>query len=252
MAAAGDEAGAFFYAYFLRDQSRADDLRALATTGVTVALSLLAEVLEAAGRIDEAIDVLDELSEIDGWDGALECAILLARHGHEEDLRTWAGQGPGPARLLLPSLLADQGREAEIRTLTGSDDYPEQHHAQVALASLLAAQGREAELRAMPDDEQIVSHLVDLLGRQGREDDLRDMAEAGNTSARRRLNRLLSDQNREHDLRLAASAGDRNARFHLVALLTGQGRDEDLRQLAAAGDVDARRYLAGLQPRWLD
>ncbi|MFF5227982.1 hypothetical protein [Dactylosporangium sp. NPDC000521] len=250
LAAAGDEIGELFYAEILADDGRETELRTLVANGAPIAMTALATVLEEAGRIDEAIEVLDELSEIGGYDGPHQCAALLARHGRELELREWDEQGPGPARVYLPYMLADQGREDEVRVLMESEDYAVRHNARRALASLLAVQSRETELRQLGIDEHTVDFLVDLLARQGREGDLRLLATEGAISARRRIAQLMREQNREHDLRSAAAAGDRDARIQLVHLLAEQNRHSDLRQLAAAGDETARRHVAGLRPRW--
>jgi hypothetical protein len=258
LSATGDDAGVLWLAQMLEDQLRDDKLRELADGGTPIALGCLANVLAAKGEIDEAIEVLDELCDIEGYDGPHQLAELLARHGREEELRQWVAEGPGPARVYLPSLLADQEREDELRELMASADFPDSYWAKVGLAAVLAKQGREAELRQLVNDsnadfgdgDNIKYYLVELLARQERSDELRRMADEGSRPARRRLALLLREQGRERDLWLAASAGDRYARVELVALLAEQGRNDDLRQMAAAGDSEARRRLAGLRPGW--
>lgn len=254
----GDPAGGFFLAQRLDDQDRSDELRQLADAGHPIALSVLARVLERKGAVGEAEDVLDELCEFEGYDGPHQLAALLARHGREAELREWSAQGfEAATSVFLPSLLASEGRLDELRQMHETGDFPQNYWARIGIARVLAQQGREGELRNLlresddpSDDERATYYLADMLARQQRLPELDRLAAAGSRVARQILNRLLRQAGQENDLRRAACAGDRNARIHLVEMLAGQGRHKELREMVAAGDEAARRHLAGQRPQW--
>ncbi|MEV6527483.1 hypothetical protein AB0M43_36715 [Longispora sp. NPDC051575] len=242
LADSGDNFSQFTYWRLLADQGREDDLRHEAGKH-PLALDDLADLLAAAGRIDEAIDALGTLAEHDDLDpGAHSLGAMLVRCGREDELRASSPEEWPAARMFLTMLLTAQRREAELRAMAATDDTHDRMHAVRGLAELLAARASDediAELEDLARHDDLDEYLVDAYAMRGREEDLQRMVETAAPGmahhARQARARMLLDGDREGDLRRWAATGDHTAWLALIELLQRQGRTDDLNLLDAVG-----------------
>ncbi|MEU8284117.1 hypothetical protein AB0C01_07240 [Micromonospora sp. NPDC048905] len=132
-----------YYAQFLSDQGRVDELRILIAGNDSIPeMTLFARLLSKLGLVEE----LRELAERDATAAAPELHRALAAAGAEEELRALSrGKSAHDAHRCLVELLAHQGREDEIRRMAYDGD----REAREALLKLLAQEGRHAEIAEM-------------------------------------------------------------------------------------------------------
>ncbi|MEW1847925.1 hypothetical protein AB0392_59060, partial [Nonomuraea angiospora] len=227
--------------------------RHAAIAGDQEAAQARAELLTEQGRVEEALEAWRELVDDIGnswWYPAKRLAELLAEQGREDELRARADAGDEQAARVLAELLAEQGCEEELRARADAGD----KQAARALARLLTEQGRVEEAleawRELADDTDSswypARQLAELLAEQGREGELRARADAGDEQAAEVMAELLAEQGREEELRARADAGDKAAARALAELLTEQGRVEEALEAwrELADDIDSSWYPA--------
>lgn len=212
-------------ATLLAEHGRVEELRTRADAGDAHAFTILANLLERQGRIEEAITVLSPHAD---RGAAPQLARLLARqdraqeaidllHAHPDQDDNWT--------VTLAKLLAQQGRTEELRARADQGD----RAASVQLARLLAGQGHVDELRARAaaGDPDAACRLAG----QSRAEEaiilLRPHAERGDWAASVQLARLLAEQGHVDELRARVAAGDPHAAHRLARLLAEQGRLAD-------------------------
>ena len=224
-------------------------LQDLAAGGVVYAATRLVNLLLEHGRTDEAIEILQGMANGGNQNAAERLVDLLADQGRTDQLRARAdGGGDGRAARRLNGLLAGQGRTDELQARLDRGD----RSAAIPLSDVLAKQGRTDEairiLRTSADsgDRSAALRLADLLVDGGRSDELRARAAAGDVYAAHRLTDMLAHQQRTDELRARADAGDWYAAERLANLFATQGRINELRARADAGDEYANKRLIDL------
>ena len=152
LTAAGYSHASAWLAELLADHGREADLRELAATGNRYARRRLAEMLARQGRLDEAINEMREATLPRDIKVRRRLAEMLARQGRLDDainemreLVATRADYDHSARGWLVDLLADHGREADLRELAASGDT----YARSRLADLLATQGRVDDAAAL-------------------------------------------------------------------------------------------------------
>jgi hypothetical protein len=181
-----------------------------------------------------------------------DLAQLLARQHRVADLRDLVGQGNGPARVQLITLLSQQRNVDGLRRLSHDDVYARRELVDVLQrAGALSEAAEELRHLVAQGDEQAADDLVALLAELGETDELDRLAEEGSPAAKRLLAGLQADNGDLETARTTlielAEAGDLSARWELACLLLDDGKLDScvlhLRALTDQGHDDAHRQM---------
>ncbi|GAA4975265.1 tetratricopeptide repeat protein [Actinoplanes utahensis] len=150
------------------------------THGYGVPRMYYAEFLSEEGRVDELRDLA---TSGDSFPEVMWFAKLLSRLGRIEELRKLTERDPSAARMELYRALAEAGAVEELKALTHQNKSRQDAHQ--CLLELLARQGREEEIRRMAHggDHEARKMLIRLLAREGRNAEIAEMAAAGDPAA---------------------------------------------------------------------
>ena len=212
----------------------------------------LAQLLEQAGQLDEALKLQERLADQGDVTAAWEVADLLGRTGHIDKaaaaLRQLAKQHDRRAEVKLEKLLEQAGRIDEALELWRSAANRGNHFAMARLVGLLERAGqldealavrRQLANRGNADDK---AELVGLLERAGQLDEAlavrRQLANRGNADDKAELARLLERVGRVDEaveVWQHLAQHDAHALLHLADVLGRAGR--------AAEEAAVRRTL---------
>ena len=193
--------GAAVFAEQLAELGREEELRARAKAGDWFAMDQLCRLLvkqqRTRKRSSSSRRRADHGNEIDD----LELAVLLARNGQEEKLRSLVAAGGWLAAERLVGVLVDQdrvGEAAEILQVHGDNGIG---YAATRLAELLSDHGREEEalklwqvLAQREDGAYASNRLAQLLAKQGREKDLQARVDGGCYGAAEQLIKFVAKE----------------------------------------------------------
>ncbi len=251
---AGDSYSAERLADLLSNQGRIEELRTRMKAGDRAAFERLPHALAEHGEIDEALRILRIKAKwgVEGARGQLDS--LLAELGRDTELRAGADAGDREAAELLLDLLARQGRSDEAIEVCRNWADTGHRYAAELLPELLAGHGDVDEaiemLRTWAEggDNRAAKQLAELLTAQGRIEEAlelcRTRADAGDWDAARQLLDILSKEGRTEELRAEVDAGVPGAAARLAAFLTEHGDAELASELLTFG-LNADGSLAG-------
>jgi hypothetical protein len=233
-------------ARLLAGQEREEELRQLALeefdrrrshSSNTKMTEALVDYLVGHNRIDDAIMVLQPWAN-STFSGKRMLAGLLAEHGREEELRRLADSGYSYASLQLAQLLVKSGRWTEgidvLRAVVRAEGSYRRE-----LAEALAEQGiiQEAIDTLQPNPGWLDEYqLIDILTKHRREVELRQLVDSGNSHAALPLAELLTGGGRDEEaiavVQRFLDEPDHRLRNKWAELLIKHGREAELRALA--------------------